>query len=324
MSATFCPFCKGAVSADVIRFGGNCPHCMLEIPGEEAPTDPGAEVRKRKEEEDRVRAEAERKRSRTTAIAVSLLLVVGIGGVSFAWYRKQNEQAAVLDMEEYYQVDFASLPGQQPAPADGAVAAAPQGAVAAAVKPAVGSKSAASRLQAARPDVLAADAPIVTGTTASGDGAVAATGGLKRASSGDALPADALPTAVAVGPTSTGGSSRFGGADISVSRVGMDVVLSDEAAIYEMAKRVINASSAQLQTCYNNRLKQVESLKGGWKVSFVIGKDGMTKDVGVSALNAADTELEQCMTRAVQGWRFQRVSKDQPVTKTYRFGPSGY
>lgn len=318
MSATFCPFCKTAVAPDVIRFGGNCPHCMLEIPGEEAPTDPGAEARKRKDEEDRVLAEAERKRSRTTAIAVSLLLVVGIGGVGFAWYRKQNEQAAVLDMEEYYQVDFASLPGDQPAPTAPVVAA-----VEAPVKSG-GSKPSTGRVPMARPDVLGADAPIVTGSTASNDGAVAATGGLKKSVSGDALPADAMPTAVAVGPTSTGGTSRFGGADISVSRVGMDVVLSDEAAIYEMAKRVINASSAQLQTCYNNRLKQNESLKGGWKVSFVIGKDGHTKDVGVSALNTADAELEQCMTRTVQGWRFQRVAKDQPVTKTYRFGASGY
>ena len=42
-----CPFCKGGISADVVQFGGNCPHCLLEIPGEEAPTDPGLVARQK-------------------------------------------------------------------------------------------------------------------------------------------------------------------------------------------------------------------------------------------------------------------------------------
>ena len=38
-----CPFCGRDVDADLVTYGGKCPHCFGEIPGEEAPTDPGEE-----------------------------------------------------------------------------------------------------------------------------------------------------------------------------------------------------------------------------------------------------------------------------------------
>jgi hypothetical protein len=36
-----CPFCKAEVSEDTTRFGGHCTSCLIEIPGEEAATNPG-------------------------------------------------------------------------------------------------------------------------------------------------------------------------------------------------------------------------------------------------------------------------------------------
>ena len=36
-----CPFCKAEITEDTARFGGHCPSCLIEIPGEEAATDPG-------------------------------------------------------------------------------------------------------------------------------------------------------------------------------------------------------------------------------------------------------------------------------------------
>ena len=36
-----CPFCRSAVSEEISRFGGHCPQCLIEIPGEETATDPG-------------------------------------------------------------------------------------------------------------------------------------------------------------------------------------------------------------------------------------------------------------------------------------------
>jgi hypothetical protein len=112
------------------------------------------------------------------------------------------------------------------------------------------------------------------------------------------------------------------GPTVNVSRPSMDVVLSDDQQIYDMAKSIISSSGRQLQTCYDQRLKQNESLKGKWKLEFVIGKDGLPKKVAVTGLTMKDAELESCMVRSVSGWRFQRIARDQPIAKTYGFGPS--
>jgi Kef-type K+ transport system membrane component KefB len=59
-------------------YGGPCPHCILEIPGEEAPTDPG--LAKRQAAQQAARAEAERAgRTRNVALAsLGALLVTGL------------------------------------------------------------------------------------------------------------------------------------------------------------------------------------------------------------------------------------------------------
>lgn len=36
-----CPFCSKPISEDLSLNGGYCPHCLIEIPGEESATDPG-------------------------------------------------------------------------------------------------------------------------------------------------------------------------------------------------------------------------------------------------------------------------------------------
>jgi hypothetical protein len=36
-----CPFCQAGITEEVALYGGNCQSCLIRIPGEEAPTDPG-------------------------------------------------------------------------------------------------------------------------------------------------------------------------------------------------------------------------------------------------------------------------------------------
>lgn len=36
-----CPYCKATITEEISRFGGHCPSCLIDIPGEEAATDPG-------------------------------------------------------------------------------------------------------------------------------------------------------------------------------------------------------------------------------------------------------------------------------------------
>ena len=71
-----CPFCNTAIDEDLFLYGGTCPNCLNEIPGEEAPTDPGAQARANAEME----AEAARQGSRSSLIAVAIVAVLAISG----------------------------------------------------------------------------------------------------------------------------------------------------------------------------------------------------------------------------------------------------
>lgn len=297
-----CPFCKGAIPADTLRFGGNCPHCMLEIPGEEAPTDPGIQARARKEQEDKALLAKKQRKNRILG-ALSLVVLFAIGGTG-VWAYQTQQQALTYEMDDYYATPLSEL---QTAPAQPvAVAGDPAGAQTGPEGPGTNGGRPNGRKA---PDV----APIGTGTP---DGST----GARRPSFQTGQDA----AAPSVGSASGTGGGDLGVGQIKVGYVGSDKVLTDNDEIFAMAKSVINASSPQLQGCYNQRLKAVEGLKGAWEVSFTIGKNGTAKNVAVSGVNGSDAELEACMDRQVSGWKFQKIVKDQPVKKTYRFGAGSW
>ncbi len=74
-----CPFCHAGVDEELLLYGGSCPHCLIEIPGEEAPTDPGENGTVDPPE---VVAHATKKKQRTSlvvAAVVGLLGAIGVG-----------------------------------------------------------------------------------------------------------------------------------------------------------------------------------------------------------------------------------------------------
>jgi hypothetical protein len=91
-----CPFCGSEISDDLVSFGGTCPKCFAEIPGEEAATDPGADVRAAQERRDRRRATL-----RTVAGLTFLLMIVSCTGIAaFAvviW--PEPQVAEILDFD---------------------------------------------------------------------------------------------------------------------------------------------------------------------------------------------------------------------------------
>lgn len=297
-----CPFCKGAVPADSLRFGGNCPHCMLEIPGEEAPTDPGIQARHRKGQEDEARRVKKQRKNRILG-ALSLVLLLGLGGTG-AWAYQTQQQGLTYEMDDYYATPFAELQNAvaRQVAVTGGVAAPSVGKV-----PATGGGVRPNGRKV--PDV----APIGTGNAAAASG--------PRRPSFQAGADEAAP-AISSAAGSTGGDIGVG--QIKVSFVGSEVVLTDSDEIIAMAKSVINASSPQLTGCYNQRLKQVEGLKGAWAAEFTIGRDGAVKGVQVSGVNSSDSDLERCMSQAILAWKFQKIVKDQAVKKTYRFGAGSW
>jgi hypothetical protein len=305
-SSPVCPFCKGAVAIDVLRFGGNCPHCMLEIPGEEAPTDPGLQARQRQEQEQAAARLKQQKKSRVLGI-VAGVAVLALCGVGFAAWRSYQE-SITYDVGEYYELEIETIAAAPPdAPGPEASPPAPEN------RPADNRTTNGGRkttTTAAQPG--SASDPVAQ-TFESGSRRSTASG-----PGGDATlaPSTGLPGGA--------GGSGLGGGKISVSQVGGGEALSDPQQIFEMAKRVISGSSPQLQACYTQRLKQVADLKGAWELSFTITKDGGTTGARARGLDAPDSEFEACMVRSVGTWRFQRITKDFPVKKTYRFGASSW
>lgn len=280
-----CPFCRGAISLDLAQYGGNCPHCMLEVPGDEAPTDPGAALRQKQAEARRVAeaAEARKRRVRLGVLALGLVILGGIFVWRFQAWRASHTYAEV----QYFELpleDIAAAPVEPP----------PEAA------PAAGGPSGGTR-------------------TAGGRSSGGSSGAIVRASGGTAVTTsgteDAAPVGLAV---TTGAVSLGGGGEVSIVKT--DEVLTDEREILEMIKRVVYGSSPQLEACYQQRLKQAPDLAGVWEVSFVVTRSGIPASVGIKPRNRPDSELEACLRSAVSSWRFLKINADRPVSRPYRFG----
>jgi hypothetical protein len=91
-----CPFCGSQVTEDLVIYGGTCPRCFAEIPGEEAATDPGEDVKARQDRWDRFRA-----RVPMLLGLLVLTLIVGCTGLTalvvVVW--PEPEVAAILDFD---------------------------------------------------------------------------------------------------------------------------------------------------------------------------------------------------------------------------------
>lgn len=93
-----CPFCRAAVSPDLLRNGGRCPSCLIEIPGEEAPTNPG-ELAQAREAEAAAKAQPKR-----TGLYVGLGLLAALGvaaAVGFALTADDDFVPVVADVDVY-------------------------------------------------------------------------------------------------------------------------------------------------------------------------------------------------------------------------------
>lgn len=100
-----CPFCGSQVTDDLVIYGGTCPKCFAEIPGEEAATDPGEEVKARQDRWDRVRA-----RIPVFLGLLVLTLVVGCTGLTavvvVVWPDPQVAEILDFDALDYPMPDL--------------------------------------------------------------------------------------------------------------------------------------------------------------------------------------------------------------------------
>ena len=313
-----CPFCGTDVPDDLVTYGGPCPKCFAEIPGEEAPTDPGAEARAVQERKDR--------RGATIRAFVGLGVMAAVvsctGLAALAVVLWPEPEVAVLDFDQLdYGYEYPDLVGVEDLAtgegADGvADADAGKATPSRSSSPSKGSDPSKYTEGGYRPEnkaAGAADGLKTDGVASAGEGPRGTRGGT------DAV---AGPTDIAriEGPkTQAGGLGLDIGPD--VSRRGE--VLSDPDAIVQMIGKLMRQNIPRLKHCYERELKKDPSLKGRWLIRYTVTKEGKAVNASATGRDGSNAELEACMANVIETrWRFDRIVRDQPVQKTLTFRPS--
>lgn len=299
-----CPFCKIPIDDELARFGGHCPKCVIEIPGDETPTDPG--VGKRVEEQ--VETERQRRWGVIAAVA-ALVLVVLVGASSVLWWRiDQKRQADLLaqlaaeaengfyiNPAEAHELPTIEKEQEQAVAQSGGAAHAPRGSSGGGTVTTVPSGSGSSKSKSF--DFIGnsgADEPEL---------------------------AKLHERTIDVSPGADLGSVGLTVPQVSISRTGLgSVALSDPDEIRTAVGTALKAYSQQITTCYNRRLKLTPDLAGTWEVSFTILTTGRTSNIGVVPQNTVDAALETCMRESIAAWTFQSMVQPQNFAKPYTFG----
>lgn len=301
-----CPFCGGEVDEDLITFGGSCPKCFGHIPGEEAATDPGEEVKAQQDAQDR-------KRTAFRAIVpimvmVPVVLCAGLGALYMVL--RPEPEVAILDfdeLDEYYMPEIVAgeaVPEPSPEPAPTQVAASP--------KPVDAGK------YVPRSDVVSGG---VGGADLVGGDAVADAGGAPRV----------RPNVGPVGPAGLeangGGGTRAGtptdfGLALSGQRSGKP--LDDPDQVRDMIAKKMAQQIQTLNICYERQLKVVPTLQGKWRIKYTVKEDGTTDLASAEGLGASDAEFEACMADQMIRWRFSAIANDQRVQRTVSFRPGSF
>jgi len=291
-----CPFCRGDVKADLLTYGGHCPHCLIEIPGEEAPTNPNAE---KVEEEKLIKEVAQVKQEKKSRLALVAFALVAIGAlVVVIWPSPKPSEFALED-------DWVIMPVSKHRDiADPAAAAA---------TPAVADAGSTSKTKPGRKST-AGEKPSQPESSAQ---ASAGGGSAGRSATGGAQPEQGSSTISAGAATGDPFAVKSGG---PTAKEMEGACLEDEGDIETMVRGRVKSSGAQVQACYEQALKQNEGLRGSWRVSFTLGRDGRASKVQVLAQNGKDAGFESCLGRVVGGWKFQGVCEDMALTVPFAFG----
>ncbi len=297
-----CPFCQESVERDILVNGGRCPHCLIEIPGEEAATDPGEDALARQAEEE----EAAR-RSPGPLIAAAALLVALVGGGAFVMmgdepaavavgesgaeiYKKVGSEGLrkiVLDDEPAEVVDpvpTKASPGRSPTTT--AVAkAAPVAPVA------DGGPEAPPPLR--EPGADGGAAPTKTAAILPGGGAA---GG---------------PTASLSDPLGgLGGPGKKG--------PGRKEACGDQ--IREVLNVNMGTLRRQMNRCEADATKRGVTIPTMVEATMVITRTGKVSDVSLRVGGEREADFESCVLKAARTYSFPPFCEDLEVSKAFRFG----
>jgi hypothetical protein len=315
-----CPFCKGDVDDDILTFGGRCPHCLIEIPGEEAPTDPGADARAA-EEAAQAEAEAVKKSSAgrmfgALAVLALICLLVFVGTRSddapivpiptgSEAYKKVSGQFLSIDLDD--DADMPPPPKEQTAPPKKPRA-----------KPASKPRApAGSHLPDTSKLTANDDAKLEGAVVRDDDGPVVADGAPPPAadptSSGPTL-GEVLPSPAPRRKSSLTDMKVGGG---PVDRITGVELCGDD--IREGAKKVMHSVGTQLTTCADRMVNKNPDFEAAVRVSIKVAKTGKVAAIDLRTDNS-DPALVDCMEKVVSKTRFPRLCEAIDLSKTYKLG----
>ncbi len=309
-----CPFCGRAVDSDIVAFGGQCPHCFGEIPGEEAPTDPGEEKRKAQEKAQKAQVLGSRK---GPFAVLGLLLLTPVGIAAYILLQPGVEKKGLnLDDAAFNLGDVGEMVAYvEPTAAPNEVQPSVKGGPRPKADPGTrlsdltGHKTTAVDFSGAGQNPTAPENGGIEGTRGTGPG--------------DRNPGDMgdMKTSVNYGSSGSGPGAIVDAAIDVQRREHQGVTLTDDNAIVEMVKQVVGSELPKLRSCYDQRLKADETLQGAWLLTFKVTTAGKVVEAQAEAQDTSDPELEACMLKKVAQWPFQPIKEDLPITKTVRFRP---
>ena len=98
--------------------------------------------------------------------------------------------------------------------------------------------------------------------------------------------------------------------------------LSNENEIREMIGRVKNSKAGTVQAIWDSVLKQDETARGKWTVSFTIKTDGTVKNAKATPTQGTFPRqaFEANLAKTVGLWTFAALAEEQEVSFTYTFG----
>jgi hypothetical protein len=269
-----CPFCQAPVDEQLVIYGGTCPACFIEIPGEETPTDPGEEVKQEIARKDQQHA------ARRALLPVFVLAPVAVVAMVGAFIAIQpGEQPVELTLGE----DLEMLMEFEPVAYD--EEAAKKEAEAAAT---LAAKSRPAETTPKNSGVKAGEYRSSSTTT-------------RRGSANHGGTAPTLPAGLpGIQSNTTGGGD---GLDIAINATrGGSRVLADEEDVKNAFREMLVHKKPQVRKCYDDRLKMEPSFHGQWRVSLVLGKDGKVADHSVTPSGQSDEEFESCIRGVVKNW----------------------
>jgi len=318
-----CPFCKESVDEAILEYGGRCPSCLIEIPGEDAPTDPGEVAKAAQEAEEAAAASV----PRLPLIAGIVGIVVLLGGSGIAMltpdegedlteiptgaeaYKRVSSSFFSIDLDD----DDEEADGEEPPKKVASTKKTP--------------KSGGTATNAGRKSVVAAVPPELPDD----DLDAVANVDLEDAGSAVEEPELQAPAGTVNDPAQAGigvGSitRQAGGRSMDPSIGSSPRIRGPKAMEYcgdqirDVAKAQMKQLGGQFSSCVDRVLKRDESFSSAVKVLIAVEKDGRIAAIDLRPSNTDDAEFLGCLEKTIKKTPFPRFCDGVDLAKTYYFG----